>query len=138
MKWIKAKGSKAERELVRMFWDAGWAAVRVAGSGSASFPNPDVLAGNRSRSVAVECKTVHDIKKYLSSSDVQQLIDFSNCFGAEPWIGIRFDEEKWYFLSIHDLEMTADKNFVVSLQLAKKKGLLFSELIGNFHSQGQK
>ncbi|MCX6710021.1 MAG: Holliday junction resolvase Hjc [Candidatus Woesearchaeota archaeon] len=133
----KSKGSNAERELVSMFWKAGWAAIRVAGSGSARFPNPDVLAGNKKRHVAVECKTVHDIKKYLNSADVGQIREFSDKFGAEPWIGIRFDSDEWYFLSLEDLEGTSEGNFVVSLQLAKKKGLLFSELIGNFgNSQG--
>jgi len=129
----KAKGSNAERELVRMFWDAGWAAIRVAGSGSAKFPNPDVLAGNRKRRVAVECKTIHDIKKYLSSSDISQIRIFSEKFGAEPWIGMRFDSQQWFFIALEDLAETGESNFVVSLELARRKGLTFSEFIGNFN-----
>jgi Holliday junction resolvase len=129
----KAKGSNAERELVRMFWDAGWAAIRVAGSGSAKFPNPDVLAGNCKRRVAVECKTIHDIKKYLSSSDISQIRIFSEKFGAEPWIGMRFDSQQWFFIALEDLSETGESNFVVSLELARRKGLTFSEFIGNFN-----
>jgi Holliday junction resolvase len=128
----KSKGSNAERELVKMFWECGWAAVRVAGSGSSHFPNPDVLAGNISRKVAVECKTIHQIKKYLSGADVAQIQEFSKAFGAEPWIGIRFDSDKWYFLAIEDIEKTAENNFVISMQLAKRRGLIFSEFVGQF------
>lgn len=128
----KAKGSNAERELVKMFWDSGWAAIRVAGSGSSRFPNPDVLAGNRIRRVAVECKTVHDAKKYLSEADISQIKEFSEKFGAEPWIAVRFDSQQWYFMGLEELANTKDKNFVVSLELARHSGLLFSEFIGNF------
>jgi len=128
----KAKGSNAERELVRMFWDAGWAAIRVAGSGSAKFPNPDVLAGNCKRHVAVECKTVHSIRKYLSISDISQIRIFSEKFGAEPWIAMRFDSQQWFFIALDELAKTGESSFVASLELARRKGLTFSEFIGNF------
>jgi Holliday junction resolvase len=133
----KAKGSNAERELVKMFWDSGWAAIRVAGSGSARFPNPDVLAGNRIRRVAVECKTVHDSKKYLSGADISQIKEFSEKFGAEPWIAVRFDSQQWYFMGIEEIAGTKDSNFVVSLELARHSGLLFSEFIGNFSEKSR-
>ena len=96
----KEKGSKAERELVTMFWNAGWAAIRVAGSGLTKKPNPDVIAGNGIRRIAVECKTTKQIRKYLTREDVNQLIEFSRKFGAEPWFGIRINNMKWYFIGV--------------------------------------
>jgi Holliday junction resolvase len=63
---LKAKGSNAERELVHMFWDKGWAAIRVAGSGSSQYPSPDVLAGNNLRKLAVECKASGELNKYIT------------------------------------------------------------------------
>ncbi|MEM0231090.1 MAG: Holliday junction resolvase Hjc [Candidatus Woesearchaeota archaeon] len=125
----KAKGSNAERELVEMFWQHGWAAIRVAGSGSARFPNPDVLAGNKVRRIAVECKSIHDLKKYLSKDDVEQVVSFAERFGAEPWIGIRFDKLEWFFISPEELKRLESGNFVISLQLARQRGLSFKELI---------
>ena len=124
----KAKGSNAERELVSMFWQKGWAAVRVAGSGSARFPNPDVLAGNKLRVLAVECKSIHDIKKYLSKEDVAQILSCSETFGAEPWIGIRFDKLQWFFISPEELQKIESGNFLISLELARRRGLSFEEL----------
>ncbi|OYT31262.1 Holliday junction resolvase [Candidatus Woesearchaeota archaeon ex4484_78] len=124
----KAKGLNAERSIVRNFWEAGWAAVRVAGSGATKFPNPDVIAAKQGRKLAIECKTTKDTKKYLSKQDVVQLKTFASKFGAEPWIGIKFNTLDWYFISLDDLERTKN-GFVVSIKLAKDKGLLFEELI---------
>ena len=42
----KSKGSKAERDLIHMFWAKGFGAMRAAGSGSTQHPSPDVIAGN--------------------------------------------------------------------------------------------
>ena len=53
----KRKGTNAERDLIKLFWSVGWAAVRVAGSGSMQFPSPDLLVGNKIRRLAIEVKT---------------------------------------------------------------------------------
>lgn len=124
----KAKGLNAERELVGMFWAAGWAAIRVAGSGSSRYPSPDIIAGIPSRKLAIECKTTKEQKKYLSNGDIEQILTFAKVFNAEPWVGIRFDKKEWFFLSIDDLNKT-NKGYVIDDLLTKNKGLLFEELI---------
>ncbi len=124
----KSKGSNSERELVSMFWKAGWAAIRVAGSGLTKNPNPDVLAANKIRRVAIECKATKETKKYFSKHDIEQLKKFSEMFGCEAWIGIRFNNMKWLFISTEDLEKTK-KGYVASIELMKRRGLLFEELI---------
>ena len=134
----KAKGTNAERELVSKFWNASWAALRVAGSGSSRFPSPDVLAGNGYRRLAIECKTVAELRKYLDAGRVEELKTFSAKFGAEPWIGVRFPaalvNEQWHFVSLEDLAKT-EKGHVISIQLARRKGLTFEQLIGKFDGQ---
>lgn len=125
---VKNKGINAERDLIHKFWSKGWAAIRVAGSGSSRYPNPDVLAGNRIRKLAVECKVTGEEKKYLGKDDVKQLKDFCSIFGAEPWIGIRLHEGSWHFLTLEDLEETK-KGYVISSEIASRKGLLFEELV---------
>ena len=55
MSWqgrTKARGSAAERELVHLFWDAGWAAFRSPASGAMQHDLPDVIAGHGSRKLA--------------------------------------------------------------------------------------
>lgn len=125
----KSKGINAERELIHKFWSVeGWSSVRIAGSGSNKYPSADILAANRLRRLAIECKTSGEEKKYLTEDDVSQLRAFSCIFGAEPWIAVRFDRMEWIFLSLEDLEKSG-KCYVISPENAKNKGLLFEELI---------
>jgi len=125
----KAKGTGAERELIHSFWLNSWAAVRVAGSGSMRYPSPDVLASNKKRKIAIECKTTKSKYQYLTKDEIRELKQFSFLFGAEPWVGIKFKTD-WYFISLDDMKET-EKNFVVTIELAKQKGLTFNELLGN-------
>ncbi len=125
----KRKGIRGERELVKMFEENNWAAIRVAGSGSSRFPSPDILAGNSSRRIAMECKMINADKKYLSDADVNQLETFAIKYGAESWIGIKFSKMPWYFITIGDMTKT-NKSYVISREEIKKKGFMFDDLIG--------
>jgi holliday junction resolvase Hjr len=125
----KIKGTNAERELIRAFWGNGWAAIRSAGSGSMHFPSPDILAGNKIRRLAIEVKATKETKKYFSEEDVKQLLNFSEYFGAEPWLAIKFPGAFWVFVNPEDLEKTKE-NYVFNRENAKIKGLSFDELIG--------
>lgn len=125
----KSKGINAERELIALFWSKGFAASRVAGSGSSRYPSPDVIAGNRERKFAIECKLTKEKKKYFPEEEINQLKEFSEKFNAEPWVAVKFKEAKeWFFLTLEDLEKTK-AGFVVSIGLARMKGLLFDELV---------
>ena len=119
----------AERDLVHKFWSTGkWCAVRVAGSGSMKYPNPDLIVGNRIRRLAIECKTISKNKKYLDKYDVEQLKEFCDIFGAEPWFAVKFPKTNWLFLSLEDIEKT-EKGYVIDDEVAKRRGLLIEELI---------
>ena len=77
----KAKGTNAERELVHRFWGKGWPCVRVAGSGCSRYPSPDLLAGNRERMVAIECKATKENSKYFPKEEIRLLRElFRNQF----------------------------------------------------------
>jgi Holliday junction resolvase len=124
----KLKGINAERALVKMFWEKGWAAVRTPASGAARFPCPDVIASNKVRMLAIECKTSRKSSKYLQNSDLDSLRGFSSVFGAEPWIGVRFNNQDWFFINLEDLRKT-NKGFSITLDSARKTGVLFEELL---------
>lgn len=128
----KSKGTRAERELIHLFWNSGWTAVRVAGSGSMQFPSPDIIAGNAARKLAIECKATKEITHYTSGEQVENLKKFCRLSGSEGWLGIRFDNMKWYFLSLEDLNETEGNNYSISIELAKRRGLSFEQLIGKF------
>ena len=124
----KSKGSKAERELLHMFWAKNWACLRSAGSGSMRYPGPDLLVGNLVKRMAVECKTTRKLKLYLSDYDVNQLREFSKVFDARPWFAVRFLRTQWFFIALEDLEKTP-KGYTIGIEQAKLKGLSFEELI---------
>jgi len=132
MKNQKAKGSNAERELVKLFNEAGWGAIRIAGSGSSKYPAPDILAGNAIRRVAIECKVTKENKKYLQKAEIEQLRTFAQSFGAESWIGVKFVNDGWFFLMLEDLEEKGS-SWSVSVELAKRRGLSIAELMQRDH-----
>ena len=125
----KTKGINAERELIHKFWSTNkWAALRVAGSGSMRYPSADVLATNKLRKLAIECKTAKKSWKYIEKDAIEQLKEFAELFNAEPYVAVKFNREDWLFLTLEDLEET-NKNFMINIEKAKIKGILFEELI---------
>ena len=125
---LKSKGINAERELIHKFWGVGWSAVRVAGSGSMRYPSSDILAANRIRRLAIECKTTKDQKKYFEKKEIEDLKKFADTFGAEPWLAVKFKGNDWYFVTLEDLTETKG-GFLIDSENAKNKGLLFEEII---------
>ena len=126
----KGKGTAGERELVHMFWQRGWPCIRVAGSGSGRYPSPDLLAGNRERKVALECKTIGNRNIYISKEQINGLKEFCAGFGAEAYVGVKFPKDGWLFLSLDDLN-ECKSSYTVSSEIAKAKGFIIDELIGN-------
>ena len=124
----KSKGTKAERELLHLFWAKEWATIRSAGSGSMKYPGPDLIASNKARVLAIECKSTKKNKQYLEEYDIKQLKDFCDIFGAEPWFAVRFARKDWLFLGIEDIEKT-ENGYVIDSKVAERRGLLIDELI---------
>ncbi|MBI2671353.1 Holliday junction resolvase [Candidatus Woesearchaeota archaeon] len=123
------KGVRLERELFHMFWNTGtWIANRSAGSGSTPMPAPDLIVGNKKRKLAIECKSGKDTR-YLTKKEVDELVEFSDKFGAEPWIGIRFNNMDWFFVKPKNLGVSKGQNYFISKDLAVKKGINFKTLI---------
>jgi len=125
------KGSNTERELLHMFWSVGFAVSRIAGSGSVPLPSPDLIAGKGGRILGIECKAGKG-KRYLTNKEIKELEEFCLRLGAEAWIGIRFDRSDWFFLKPSELGKSKGGNYFVNLDLAREKGVLFGELIGEF------
>ena len=123
----KAKGSKAERELVRMFTEHGWRAVRVAGSGVNDDSPCDLLAAKAGKKgFTIEAKSSKKSTIYITKAQINDFVIFSNILGLKPVIALRFNYEGWLFISPEYLKDTG-KFFAVSLVLAKEKGKRFSQ-----------
>lgn len=125
----KGKGTEAERELIHKFWENNWVCVRVAGSGSTKYPAPDLLAGNSARKIVMEVKTVNSTKKYFTGQEIRDINYFADIFGAESWVGIKFQENQWYFIPTSELKETSSENYVIDLISMKRTGFTFEEMI---------
>ena len=123
----KAKGSKVERELYQMFVDNFFRAVRVAGSGVMENADCDLIAGKKgNRKYAIEVKSTKKPYKYISKEQMNNFLTFCEIFGLVPVIALRFVRQEWIFMSPKQLR-DSGKNFMISLEDAKKKGKLFSQ-----------
>jgi len=130
--FLAKKGSAEERDLVHKLWDRNFAAMRAPASGGATKnPLPDVVAGNGKLYLAIEVKTTTKDKIYIDSEKIERLLEFSDIFGAEPYIGIKFKYKKWLFVGPKDLFKTKSGNYRLDMDLAFEKGLDFDSVIGN-------
>jgi len=123
----KEKGSKAERELYELFVQNGFRAVRTAGSGAMENTSCDLIAGKKGeRKYCIEVKSSKSPNKYISKEQINDFIVFSEIFGLVPVVALRFNREGWFFISPNELE-DSGKNWVVSLDYVKQKGLRFGQ-----------
>ena len=126
----KAKGTAAENELIHRFWDTNeWVCIRVAGSGSTKYPAPDLLASRGDKKIVMEVKVVNGVKKYFTRQEINDLNFFSEKFGAEAWVGVKFESNQWYFIPTSELEQTKSENYVIDLIKMKRQGFEFEEMI---------
>lgn len=128
---MSKKGSREERELVKILWEANYAAMRAPASGGATKkPLPDVIAGNGKIYLAIEVKSSSTDRIYINSQKIDALREFSDIFGAKPYVGAKFKREKWRFVSIDNLYKTKQENYRLDKNLAYNKGIELEELIG--------
>lgn len=119
----KDKGANAERELYHMLDEKGFACVRVAGSGMMENTACDLLVGRKDAKYAIECKVTKNDKKYFDVEQIKNLIEFSNLFGVNPLIAIKFNHKGWFFTHPNQLAKTK-KGMVISLEDIRKKNIV--------------
>lgn len=123
----KSKGSNAERELVRMFTENGWRALRCAGSGVNDDSPCDIILGKvGKKGYAIEAKSSKKSRIYITKAQIEDFMLFANMIGLKPAIAVRFNYKGWLFIAPEMLEDTG-KNWVISLERAETQGLRFSQ-----------
>lgn len=128
MKKNKVKGSNAERELLFLLFDMGFAVSRVAGSGSSTLPTPDIIAVKNKITVAIECKT--KIGEYLNikESQIEELKTWEKLSGFKSYVSWRLGKEAWYFLELKDLKKTT-KAYSIKKEDIINKGMTLKDFV---------
>jgi Holliday junction resolvase len=123
----KAKGSKAERELLDILTKNGWRAARVAGSGVNDNSPCDLFAAKMGkRGFVIEAKSSKKSNIYITKEQISDFVLFSQMIGLSPAIALRFNREGWFFINPNQLKDTG-KYFAVSLETAKQEGKRFGQ-----------
>ena len=103
------RGIREERELVKLLDRLGFAVVRAPASGSRTkLDRPDILAGRRGFIIALEVKTSSRETLYLRRESVEQLVRFSEKFGAKPFMAVKFKGRRkgWMLVEVEKLKET--------------------------------
>ncbi len=123
----KAKGSKAERELLDILTENGWRAARVAGSGVNDNSPCDLFAAKiGKRGCVIEAKSSKKTSIYITKEQINDFVLFSQIIGLNPVIALRFNREGWFFITPHQLKDTG-KAWAVSLETARTEGKRFGQ-----------
>lgn len=118
-KYFKAKGSNAERELMQKLWDNGFAVIRAAGSGVSQLPCPDVVAMNKAKKIAFECKAWNS--KYLSIDikQMDQMLEWAVKADSHLFIAWKIPNKGWLFLKPEHFTRHSN-SYTISLKKASK------------------
>lgn len=112
------KGSRAERELVNIFWESGFAVMRSPASGSGrKHPQPDILVSDGEKIFGIETKSTSGDVVYIRKEEIEKLEKFCEKFGCDPLIGIRFDWKGWVFFRPEDCQ-TTENSYKISRETA--------------------
>ena len=122
----KEKGANAERELYGMFIENSFRAVRVAGSGLMENTACDLIAGKPGKKYCIEVKASKKPVKYITKQQIEDFMIFSEIFGLEPKVAVKFNRQGWFFLNPLDLK-DSGKNWCITLENAQAKGKRFSQ-----------
>jgi len=97
------KGSRRERELLRILQERGFVVHRVAGSGVGEKAICDLVAVKDGKAFFYECKSR---KKYYypreDSKQLQILMTAANKCGARAMLAVKINHKDWKFVNISD------------------------------------
>lgn len=124
----KKKGSNAERELLFLFFENGYAAARVAGSGSSKLPSPDIIIIKKNKGYAIECKTKSGEYLNIKEEQIKELETWESLSGNKAYIAWRLSKNNWYFIHYKKMKKTK-KAYSIKKEDIKEKGKIFTEFI---------
>ncbi|NHJ84008.1 MAG: Holliday junction resolvase [Asgard group archaeon] len=139
---MSSSGVRAERDLVHLFWDAGFAVLRAPASGGGTLlPRPDLIAGSvkSGKFFVLEIKTARKDTLYISKEQIEGLIEFANRIGFQSVLCVKFKNRRKGYLFLEAPEQLEDvrgsDNYKVTFANAIANGKTFGELIGKYQQE---
>ncbi|HLC80013.1 MAG TPA: Holliday junction resolvase Hjc [archaeon] len=123
------KGANAERELIKLFWERGFAVARTAGSGKNSLPMPDLIAMGKGRSMVIEAKAWRSNYLTIAQDQMHELLKWNEIAGAEVFVAWKYPNKGWFFLKPQDFRKA--KHYSISFEDAKRCGVVLDVLVGS-------
>ena len=123
------KGANAERELLQILYNEGFAVVRVAGSGISKMPCPDCLAFKGNKRFACECKAWRGKYLNISIEQMENLLSWSRQAGMPVYIAWRIPRKGWRFID-PSLFKKSPKSYSITLNNAFTEGKPLNVFIG--------
>jgi len=123
------KGANAERELIKILWNNGFATVRAAGSGVTPLPSPDLIALGNGKKVAFECKAWDSAYLNLSVDQFLTTKQWCKIADADFFIAWKIPNKGWLFVKPEHLTRN-EKNFSISRKKAHVKAVPLSVILG--------
>lgn len=123
------KGANAERELIQMLWQKGFAAARMAGSGKNVLPMPDLIALGKNKKLIFECKAWDKSSLTIETLKMNELFEWQKRSNVELVIAWKVPHKGWLFLLPKHLHKTP-KSHSISLKDAFSKGIKLEALLG--------
>lgn len=138
------KGATAERKLVNLLTDEGFAVMRAPASGGAtSRALPDVLAGDGTSLYAIEAKRFTTKQTYVTADEIAALRSFAGNMGALPLVGGRpniapgdaaYGDDSlsgWFFMHPDELRETDGGNRAVEKRTLQANGDTLNDLVAH-------
>jgi len=115
------KGANAERELMHLLHDNGFAVVRAAGSGKNQLECPDVIALKANKIFIFECKAVNAEYLYIEKEKIAELEEFVRRAGSQLIIAWKIPHGGWLYFGVDKMKKT-----VKSLMIKKTDAIKHS------------
>lgn len=126
------KGARGERELIRIFSDAGFSVIRAAGSGVSSTSPPDILVFKQDRRFAMECKAWNRNRIAIEHDKYEALKGWQDNTGIVTMIAWKIPYKGWKFVPITELEQNP-ASYSITLKRTEEIGKTLENLICNGH-----
>ena len=123
------KGANAERELIKILWNNGFATLRAAGSGVTPLPSPDLVALSSKKKLGFECKAWNSSYLNLSIEQFLTTKQWCNIAGADFFVAWKIPNKGWLFIKPENFSRR-DKNFTISLKKAHSVSVPLTVILG--------